>query len=137
MQGFVGWRAWLMDGWHLPTTRRRKCSVKRGSPSGRSSRSTGRIPKRFRTRSPRCGATSRTTQRKPIASSRSASFLRVRRPEEMLRVRLPIGPPELFAQKLTAFAKAGVQRVYIWPVADEVNQLERFWNDVRPLVDTD
>ena len=58
----------------------------------------------------------------------------VHRPEEMLRERLPIGPPELFAEKLTAFAKAGVQRVFIWPVADEVQQLERFWNEVRPLV---
>jgi alkanesulfonate monooxygenase SsuD/methylene tetrahydromethanopterin reductase-like flavin-dependent oxidoreductase (luciferase family) len=58
----------------------------------------------------------------------------VHRPEEMLRERLPIGPPELFAEKLTAFANAGVQRVYIWPVADEVHQLERFWNEVRPLV---
>ena len=56
------------------------------------------------------------------------------RPEEILRERLPIGPPELFAEKLTAFAAAGVQRVFIWPVADEVEQLERFWNDVRPLV---
>jgi len=58
----------------------------------------------------------------------------VHRPEQMLRERLPIGPPELFAEKLTAFAKAGVQRVFIWPVADEVRQLERFWNEVRPLV---
>ncbi len=60
----------------------------------------------------------------------------VHRPVDMLRERLPIGPPELFAEKLTAFAKAGVQRVFIWPVADEVHQLERFWNEVRPLVDT-
>ncbi len=58
----------------------------------------------------------------------------VHRPEDMLRERLPIGPPELFAEKLTAFAKAGVQRVFIWPVADEVHQLERFWNEVRPAV---
>src|SRR6478672_10864304 len=58
----------------------------------------------------------------------------VHRPEEMLRERLPIGPPELFAEKLTAFAAAGVQRVYIWPVADEAHQLERFWDEVRPLV---
>ena len=58
----------------------------------------------------------------------------VHRPEQMLRERLPIGPPELFAEKLTAFANAGVQRVFIWPVADELHQLERFWNDVRPLV---
>jgi alkanesulfonate monooxygenase SsuD/methylene tetrahydromethanopterin reductase-like flavin-dependent oxidoreductase (luciferase family) len=58
----------------------------------------------------------------------------VHRPEDMLRERLPIGPAEMFAEKLTAFAEAGVQRVFIWPVADEVRQLERFWNDVRPLV---
>src|SRR6266850_2580646 len=60
----------------------------------------------------------------------------VHRPEGMLRERLPIGPPELFAEKLAAFANAGVQRVFIWPVADEVHQLERFWNEVRPLVET-
>jgi alkanesulfonate monooxygenase SsuD/methylene tetrahydromethanopterin reductase-like flavin-dependent oxidoreductase (luciferase family) len=60
----------------------------------------------------------------------------VHRPEDMLRERLPIGPPELFAEKLTAFAEAGVQRVFIWPVADERHQLERFWSDVRPLVAT-
>jgi probable F420-dependent oxidoreductase len=59
----------------------------------------------------------------------------VRRPEQTLRDRLPIGPAERFAEKLTEFADAGVQRVLIWPVADEVHQLERFWNDVRPLVD--
>jgi alkanesulfonate monooxygenase SsuD/methylene tetrahydromethanopterin reductase-like flavin-dependent oxidoreductase (luciferase family) len=60
----------------------------------------------------------------------------VHRPMEMLRERLPIGPPEVFAEKLTAFAEAGVQRVFIWPVADEIRQLERFWSDVRPLVGT-
>jgi len=59
----------------------------------------------------------------------------VHRPEEMLRERLPIGPPELFAEKLDAFAAAGVEEVIIWPVADEVAQLRRFWDDVRPLVE--
>jgi alkanesulfonate monooxygenase SsuD/methylene tetrahydromethanopterin reductase-like flavin-dependent oxidoreductase (luciferase family) len=58
----------------------------------------------------------------------------VHRPEADLRERLPIGSPEAFAEKLSAFAQAGVQRVFIWPVADEVDQLERFWNEVRPLV---
>jgi probable F420-dependent oxidoreductase len=58
----------------------------------------------------------------------------VHRPEEMLRDRLPVGSAEMFAEKLTAFANAGVQRVFIWPVADEAHQLERFWNEVRPLV---
>ncbi|HSB87697.1 MAG TPA: LLM class flavin-dependent oxidoreductase [Ilumatobacteraceae bacterium] len=58
----------------------------------------------------------------------------VHRPEEVLRERLPIGPAELFAEKLVAFAKAGVHRVFIWPVADELHQLHRFWDEVRPLV---
>jgi alkanesulfonate monooxygenase SsuD/methylene tetrahydromethanopterin reductase-like flavin-dependent oxidoreductase (luciferase family) len=58
----------------------------------------------------------------------------VNRPEEVLRDRLPIGPPERFAEKLAAFADAGVQRVLIWPVADECRQLELFAERVLPLV---
>jgi alkanesulfonate monooxygenase SsuD/methylene tetrahydromethanopterin reductase-like flavin-dependent oxidoreductase (luciferase family) len=60
----------------------------------------------------------------------------VHRPEEVLRERLAIGPPEMFVEKLTAFAEAGVQRVFIWPIGDEVRQLHRFWNEVRPFVPT-
>jgi alkanesulfonate monooxygenase SsuD/methylene tetrahydromethanopterin reductase-like flavin-dependent oxidoreductase (luciferase family) len=58
----------------------------------------------------------------------------IHRPEEMLRERLPIGPAELFAEKLSDFARAGVQRVFIWPVADEAHQLELFWETVRPAI---
>ena len=58
----------------------------------------------------------------------------IHRPEEMLRERLPVGPAELFAEKLSAFARAGVQRVFLWPVADEAHQLELFWETVRPAI---
>jgi alkanesulfonate monooxygenase SsuD/methylene tetrahydromethanopterin reductase-like flavin-dependent oxidoreductase (luciferase family) len=58
----------------------------------------------------------------------------VNRPEEVLRERLPVGPPERFAELLESFANAGVQRVFIWPVADEEEQLERFAETVRPLI---
>jgi alkanesulfonate monooxygenase SsuD/methylene tetrahydromethanopterin reductase-like flavin-dependent oxidoreductase (luciferase family) len=58
----------------------------------------------------------------------------IHRPEEMLRERLPVGPAERFAEKLSAFAHAGVQRVFLWPVADEVHQLELFWETVRPAI---
>jgi hypothetical protein len=58
----------------------------------------------------------------------------IHRPEEILRERVPVGPAEVLAAKLTDFARAGVQRVFVWPVADEVHQLERFWAEVRPLV---
>jgi hypothetical protein len=40
----------------------------------------------------------------------------------------------LFAEKLTAFARAGVKRVFVWPVADEARQLELFWEAVRPAI---
>jgi probable F420-dependent oxidoreductase len=58
----------------------------------------------------------------------------IHRPEEMLRERLPVGPPEAFAEKLAAFRDAGVQRVFIWPVTDERRQLELFTEKVRPLL---
>jgi alkanesulfonate monooxygenase SsuD/methylene tetrahydromethanopterin reductase-like flavin-dependent oxidoreductase (luciferase family) len=58
----------------------------------------------------------------------------IHRPEEMLRERLPVGPPEAFAEKLAAFRDAGVQRVFIWPVADERRQLELFAERVLPLI---
>jgi probable F420-dependent oxidoreductase len=58
----------------------------------------------------------------------------IHRPEEMLRERLPIGPPEAFAERLSEFARAGVRRVFIWPVADEVRQLELFRERVMPLL---
>ena len=58
----------------------------------------------------------------------------IHRPEDLLRERLSIGPAEEFAEKLLAFAEAGVQRVFLWPVADEINQLELFWETVRPSI---
>ena len=59
----------------------------------------------------------------------------IHRPEELLRERLPVGPAESFAEKLSEFARAGVQRVFVWPVVDEAHQLERFWEEVRPAVE--
>jgi hypothetical protein len=58
----------------------------------------------------------------------------IHRPEEMLRERLPVGPPARFAQLLADFRNAGVQLVLIWPVADEQRQLELFCEKVRPLL---
>lgn len=58
----------------------------------------------------------------------------VNRSEDELRARLPIGPPGAFAERLAAYRDAGVQRVYLWPVADEVHQLELFAERVVPLL---
>ena len=56
----------------------------------------------------------------------------IHRPESVLRERLPVGGAASFAEKLDAFRTAGLQRVLIWPVADEQRQLELFCEKVRP-----
>jgi hypothetical protein len=57
------------------------------------------------------------------------------RPVEALRaLSLPIGPTELCVERLTAFSQAGVQRVFVWPLGDELRQLELFRERVVPLV---
>ena len=58
----------------------------------------------------------------------------VHRPEDVLRERLPVGPADAFAEKLVAFRDAGVHEVLVWPVTDEVRQIERFREEVWPLV---
>jgi alkanesulfonate monooxygenase SsuD/methylene tetrahydromethanopterin reductase-like flavin-dependent oxidoreductase (luciferase family) len=58
----------------------------------------------------------------------------INRPEGILRERLPIGPAGAFAELLGAYQEAGLQRVLLWPVADETRQLELFREKVAPAV---
>jgi alkanesulfonate monooxygenase SsuD/methylene tetrahydromethanopterin reductase-like flavin-dependent oxidoreductase (luciferase family) len=61
----------------------------------------------------------------------------IRRPIEELRAMwLPVGTPEVCAKRLSAFAAAGVERMFVWPLADDLRQLERFAVDVAPKVAT-
>lgn len=57
------------------------------------------------------------------------------RPVEQLRERLLVGSPEVCAKKLAAYKAAGVQRVFVWPIKDEIEQLRIFKQKVAPLVD--
>lgn len=57
------------------------------------------------------------------------------RPADQLRERLLVGSPEVCAEKLAAYKTAGVQRVFIWPIKDEIEQLRIFKQKVAPLVD--
>jgi probable F420-dependent oxidoreductase len=59
------------------------------------------------------------------------------RPLEQLRAVLPIGSAEECAQKLLAYARAGAQRIFLWPIEDERAQLELFREHVIPLVDAE
>ena len=56
------------------------------------------------------------------------------RPPGGLGDQVIIGPAEECARKLHAYADAGVDTVFIWPLADGTQQLERFMTRVVPLV---
>jgi len=56
------------------------------------------------------------------------------RPAIELRGRVLVGPAEDCAATLRAYADAGIDHVFIWPLADAQEQLERVMRDVAPLV---
>jgi probable F420-dependent oxidoreductase len=56
------------------------------------------------------------------------------RPEEELQQRLLVGPAEECAEKLAAYRAAGANRIFLWPVEDELRQLATFQERVAPLV---
>jgi alkanesulfonate monooxygenase SsuD/methylene tetrahydromethanopterin reductase-like flavin-dependent oxidoreductase (luciferase family) len=58
----------------------------------------------------------------------------INRPESLLRERLPIGPAGAFTDLLLAFKAAGLQRVLVWPVADESRQLQLFIEKVAAVI---
>jgi alkanesulfonate monooxygenase SsuD/methylene tetrahydromethanopterin reductase-like flavin-dependent oxidoreductase (luciferase family) len=57
------------------------------------------------------------------------------RPVDQIRERLLVGSPDVCAEKLAAYKGVGVQRVFIWPIKDEIEQLSIFKQKVAPLVD--
>ena len=54
--------------------------------------------------------------------------------QELRSLSLPIGPAEVCAERLTVFAAAGAQRMFLWPLRDEVSQLELFRERVLPML---
>ena len=59
----------------------------------------------------------------------------INRPVAELRARLPIGSAVDCAGKLAAYQNVGVQRIYLWPLADEVRQVKIFMDHVVPLIE--
>ena len=57
------------------------------------------------------------------------------RPVEQLRERLAFGSAEAVVEKLVPFRDAGVQLMFLWPVADEIEQLHRFRDEVLVKMD--
>ena len=59
------------------------------------------------------------------------------RPVEQVRaLDLPIGSAEQCAERLDAYARAGAQRIFVWPLTDELRQLQLLRERVAPLVGT-
>jgi alkanesulfonate monooxygenase SsuD/methylene tetrahydromethanopterin reductase-like flavin-dependent oxidoreductase (luciferase family) len=55
------------------------------------------------------------------------------RPAEQLANRVLVGPVEHCAAVVRAYAAAGIDRMFIWPVTEPERQLERFMLDVVPM----
>jgi alkanesulfonate monooxygenase SsuD/methylene tetrahydromethanopterin reductase-like flavin-dependent oxidoreductase (luciferase family) len=56
-----------------------------------------------------------------------------RSPEE-LRDRILVGSPEVAVQRLSAYRDAGAQLVFLWPVRDEIRQIELISKKISPHV---
>ncbi len=58
----------------------------------------------------------------------------LKREPDALRDQLCIGPAEQCAELLSRYARAGCQRVYLWPLGDEPRQIELAATTVLPAV---
>jgi alkanesulfonate monooxygenase SsuD/methylene tetrahydromethanopterin reductase-like flavin-dependent oxidoreductase (luciferase family) len=56
------------------------------------------------------------------------------RPAAPLAGQVLVGPAEECARRLTAYAEAGIDQVFIWPLAHAERQLDLFMREVAPLV---
>jgi alkanesulfonate monooxygenase SsuD/methylene tetrahydromethanopterin reductase-like flavin-dependent oxidoreductase (luciferase family) len=75
-----------------------------------------------------------TEDRRTCQTHLSALARMLNRPAIELRGRALVGPAEDCAATLRAYADAGIDHVFVWPVADAQDQLERVMRDVVPLV---
>jgi alkanesulfonate monooxygenase SsuD/methylene tetrahydromethanopterin reductase-like flavin-dependent oxidoreductase (luciferase family) len=58
----------------------------------------------------------------------------LRRPAVALRDRFLVGPANQCIEKIQAYSQAGAQRILLWPVRNELRQLELFKEGVGPHV---
>jgi alkanesulfonate monooxygenase SsuD/methylene tetrahydromethanopterin reductase-like flavin-dependent oxidoreductase (luciferase family) len=102
---------------------------------GEELRRLGRAPEAF----PSAVATTwlHITEDKGVAERTLSDVLApmLQRPAEALRsAPLLIGPAEVCAERLAAFLDAGARRIFVWPLGEEVAQLELFRERVTALV---
>ncbi len=59
-----------------------------------------------------------------------------RDPDTLRTQPLLIGSPEHCAEVVSAYATAGAQRILLWPIGNEIPQLEAFCARVQPIIST-
>jgi alkanesulfonate monooxygenase SsuD/methylene tetrahydromethanopterin reductase-like flavin-dependent oxidoreductase (luciferase family) len=69
-----------------------------------------------------------------MATHPSALAHLLNRPSDLLGEQVLVGPPEDCAARLRAYERAGIDNVFVWPLADAETQLDRVMHDVAPLV---
>ncbi len=58
-------------------------------------------------------------------------------PSNLMMERFLIGSAQKCAEKLAAYREAGAQQIMLWPITDEIHQLDIFVEKVAPLVQPD
>jgi alkanesulfonate monooxygenase SsuD/methylene tetrahydromethanopterin reductase-like flavin-dependent oxidoreductase (luciferase family) len=56
------------------------------------------------------------------------------RPASELSQRLPIGAASKCAEILKSYQDAGAMKVYLWPIGDELEQIQIFMEEVEPMI---
>ncbi len=134
-RGCGGSPAWATDGWRPPTTPRpdrfREGLDRLSEERRRLGKAAASFPSALATTW--LHVTEDRGQAERMISDVLAPMLH--RPAEELRsAPLLIGPAEVCAERLAAYVAAGARRIFVWPLGDEVRQLELFRERVVSLL---
>jgi alkanesulfonate monooxygenase SsuD/methylene tetrahydromethanopterin reductase-like flavin-dependent oxidoreductase (luciferase family) len=120
---------WLASAYNTTPEELRAARENLGAELKRRGRDPGTFP---------CGLAPMWTYVADTGSERTAQLTKLskmlNRPPGGLGDQVLIGSAEECAHKLRAYADAGVDIAFIWPLADGTEQLERFMTRVVPLV---
>lgn len=120
---------WLASAYNLSPTQAHAARTKLGDELARRGRRLDGFPCSLATM-----WTYVTEDRRKREAHLSALARMLNRPVIELRGRVLVGPAEDCAATLRAYADAGIDHVFVWPVADGIEQLECIMRDVAPLV---
>jgi alkanesulfonate monooxygenase SsuD/methylene tetrahydromethanopterin reductase-like flavin-dependent oxidoreductase (luciferase family) len=125
----------LGDGWLASAYNTTPDTFKKGRESlSQVLRSQGRDPDRFPNALVTMWTWITSDRRDADRALRDVLAPLLGRDPEALRDQLCIGPPEKCAELLSRYARAGCERVHLWPLGDERRQIELAATAVLPAV---